>query len=163
MANSSTHVIRLRGPWDVTPISRVVVTKDGACKTSVIEAPVTARQTMPADWSEQLGPDFFGRVRYVRTFQMPTGLVPSDTVSLVVEPPRSIGTVTLAETNLGTVVADGPVGRFDITGLLADRNRLEIVVEHLALDEHGSAHSANSQLAGGLVGEVRLEIVEGSG
>jgi hypothetical protein len=117
---------------------------------------------MPADWSESLGPDFIGRVRYVRTFQKPTGLEPGDKVWLCVEPPRSLGIVRLANHPLGRVHGSGSAGRFEITTLLADRNRLEIVVEHPALDEEGKpADGFLSRGPGGLVGEVRLEIEPG--
>ena len=49
--------------------------------------------TMPADWCGSLGADFLGRVRYRRNFQKPTGLESGERVWLVVEPPRSRGTV----------------------------------------------------------------------
>jgi hypothetical protein len=55
----------------------------------------------------------------------------------------------------------GLAGRFDITELLEEHNVLEVIVEHPALDGGGMAvHDGDSKLAGGLVGEVRLEIEE---
>jgi hypothetical protein len=114
---------------------------------------------MPADWSDPLGNEFLGRVRYTRTFQKPTGLERGDKVWLLVEPPRSLGIVQLVSRELGTVRWGGAGGRFDITPLLADRNTLEIIVDHPALDAANRPSSDSSlRSAGGLVGEVRLEI-----
>jgi hypothetical protein len=153
------HVIRLRGPWQVEPVERFVAQSDGMYRATSVDLPKAARARMPADWSEQLGDEFSGRVRYVRTFQKPTGLEVGQRVWLVIEPPISWGAVELNHKRLGVVGRRGGPGRFDVTGCLEPHNRLEIVVEHPALDEHGAANDdSNSQLAGGLVGEVRLEI-----
>jgi hypothetical protein len=156
---SSTHIIRLRGPWQLEAVARFVPRPDGHYRTVGDDLPTTTRATMPADWSESFGSEFLGRVRYVRTFQKPTGLESGERVWLVVEPPRSLGTVRLADQLLGTVSRDGAASRFDISSLLADRNRLEIVVEHPALDHDGRpAQLLAIHVTGGLVGEVRLEI-----
>ena len=69
--------------------------------------------------------------------------------------------MSLAGQPLGEVRFGGPVGRFDITPLLADRNALEIEVEHPALEVNGCPSEDCDPIApGGLVGEVRLEIEE---
>ncbi len=116
---------------------------------------------MPADWSEAFGPDFLGRVRYHRVFQKPTGLDEGQRVWLVVEPPRSRGEVALNDTPLGVVGRRSAPGRFDITALLEDHNRLHIFVEHPLLDSFGRADDdSDVSSIGGLVGEVRLEIEE---
>jgi hypothetical protein len=154
-----THTIRLRGPWQLQAVARFVARSDGHFEVVHDDLPTSTRATMPADWSESFGPRFLGRVRYVRTFQKPTGLDAGERVWLVVEPPRSLGTVRLANQMLGTVRIDEPAGRFDITSLLADRNTLEIVVEHPMLDEqYHPTDAAAICLPGGLIGEVRLEI-----
>lgn len=116
---------------------------------------------MPADWAAAFGDDFRGRVCYRRTFQMPTGLDEGQRVWLVVEPPRSRGTVTLGGEPLGFLGEGDPPGRYDITLRLREHNRLEIVVEHPALDDaRASNDDETAQSPGGLVGEVRLEIEE---
>lgn len=116
---------------------------------------------MPADWSQILGGDFLGRVVYRRTFQKPTGLESGERVFLVVEPTRSWGVVELNRKRLGEVFSGPGGGRFEITEVLEDHNRLEIVVEHPALDGAGSGNDdGQTSLPGGLVGEVRLEIEE---
>jgi hypothetical protein len=137
---------------------RFVAHRDGSFEAAADDLPTTTRATMPADWSETFGAGFLGRVRYVRSFQTPTGLEPGDKVWLVVEPPRSFGVVCLSDHPLGTVQSDRPAGRFDITSLLAERNLLEVFVEHPALDDGRPLAGSDVRIAGGLVGEVRLEI-----
>ncbi len=90
------------------------------------------------------------------TFQKPTGLEEGERVFLVVEAAWSWGVVALSRKRLGEVP-----GRFEITAVLEDHNQLEIVVEHPALDAAGAVKDdAHTDLPGGLVGEVRLEIQE---
>ena len=106
-----------------------------SCEIEATDLPPSARATMPADWSESFGAGFLGRVRYMRTFQKPTGLERGDKVWLVVEPPRSLGIVRLGraaswEPFDGVKPADGSIS----PSLLADRNTLEIIVDHPALD-----------------------------
>lgn len=165
------HTIRLRGPWQVEPICRFVRRTDGTCEESLNNLPSPARVTMPIDWAETCGADFLGRVRYLRTFQKPTGLDSGERVFLVVEPPRSQGRISLSRTSavnawakgqfLGQVGCGDAPGRFEITDLMDEHNRLEIIVDHPALDASGRANDdGGTRLPGGLVGEVRLEIEE---
>jgi hypothetical protein len=155
------HVIRLRGPWQVEPLERYVPCGGRRYKRSIEGLPLSARMTMPADWSGICGNEFLGRVRYHRVFQTPTGLESGERVWLVIEPPRSRGVVTLNRKRLGEVVWGAQPGRYHITDLLEDHNRLEIVVEHPLLDETlQCGDDDRTLLPGGLVGEVRLEIEE---
>src|SRR5262245_55509128 len=121
------HTIRLRGPWSVEPVQRFVLQPDGSYKPRGDDLPPAARATMPADWSTLFGADFFGRVRYRRTSQKPTGLDWGERVFLVLEGPRSRGGVILGRRQLGDVVAGGTL-RVDITDQLEDHNTLEIDV-----------------------------------
>ena len=130
------HTIRLRGPWQVEPVARFVLQPDGTYR------PVDGRLAAGGAGDDagglvrqSLGADFLGRVRYRRTFQKPTGLESGERVWLVVEPPRSRG-VHHAERQAARIrrIRAKPAGRFDITDRLEDHNRLEIVVEHPALD-----------------------------
>jgi hypothetical protein len=155
------HIIRLRGPWQLEPLEQFLPSGDGHYTRVTEGLPLSARATMPADWSTVLGRGYLGRVRYHRVFQSPTGLDAGERVFLVVEPPRSRGVVSLSRKRLGEVAWGGPAARFHVTDLLEDHNRLEIVVEHPILDEVPSCDDDDSTLfAGGLVGEVRLEIEE---
>ncbi len=153
------HTIRLRGPWQVEPIARFELQADGSNRPANEGLPPATRATMPADWSGPFGADFFGRVRYRRTFQKPTGLGSGERVWLVVEGPRSRAVVELNRKRMGEVSCGESYGRFDITEMLEDHNRLEIVVEHPAIGASGAANrDSDAKLAGGLIGEVRLEI-----
>jgi hypothetical protein len=155
------HTMRLRGPWQLEPIERFVRRHDGGYNRLTEDLPAAARVTMPADWGQSFGADFLGRVRYRRIFQKPTGLDSGERVFLVIEPPRSLGIVELNEQRLGEIRYGSPPARYDITNRLEDHNRLEILVSHPALDDARMADDDGStQLAGGLVGEVRLEIEE---
>jgi hypothetical protein len=155
------HIIRLRGPWQVEPVARFVLQPDGTYAFDEVDLPPPARVTMPADWAAVCGGDFLGRVRYLRTFQKPTGLDSGERVFLVVEPPRSSACLTWKKELLGFVYPGEPAGRFDITDRLEDHNQIEIFVDHPALDEMRSTVGDPALLPpGGLVGEVRLEIEE---
>jgi hypothetical protein len=137
-------------------VERYVLRANGEYERSTAGLPATTKMTMPADWSAVLGTAFLGLVRYQRLFQKPTGLDSGERVWLVVDPPRSRGSVELNHQRLGEAG-----GRFDITEYLDDHNRLEIVVEHPALDARGVARDdGDTRSPGGLIGEVRLEIEE---
>lgn len=143
------------------PVQQFVLQPDGTYEPFSDDLPLPVRAKMPADWSPAFGSDFFGRVRYRRTFQKPTGLDEGQRVFLVVEPPRSRGMITLNAELLGTVRTGDAPGRFDITDRLRETNRLDILVDHPALDDAATRHDDNAtNLPGGLVGEVRLEIEE---
>jgi hypothetical protein len=155
------HTIRLRGPWQLEATKRFVVQADGSYRAAHDDLPPAAEAKMPADWSAVLGANFFGRVRYTRSFNKPTGLDSGERVFLVVEPPRSEACVLLHGQPVGSVRAGDDAGRFDITERLESHNRLEIIVDHPALDEMRSVVGDPAELPpGGLVSEVRLEIEE---
>jgi hypothetical protein len=158
--NIHLHTIRLRGPWELEPVARFVQLDDGRYER--IDGPlITVRAKLPADWANALGRDFLGSVCYRRTFQRPTGLKQGQRVWLIVEPPRSCCVVTLNDYSLGAVLGVGDPGKFEIRELLRDHNWMDILVHHPSLDAAGFAkNDINSQMPGGLVGEVRLEIDE---
>jgi hypothetical protein len=158
---SRPHVIRLRGPWELEPVARFVGQLDGTYRPVKEGLPRFARAKMPADWSSVFGADFLGRVRYRRAFQKPTGLESEQRVFLVVEPPRSEACVLLGGELLGFVHAGKGRGRFEITNRLQSSNKLDVIVDHPALDEMRRALGEPMVSSpGGLVGEVRLEIEE---
>jgi hypothetical protein len=138
---------------------RFIVQADGSYRAAHDDLPPAAEAKMPADWSAVLGADFLGRVRYTRSFNKPTGLESGERVFLVVEPPRSEANILLGGKLVGFVYPGEGAGRFDITERLESYNRLEIIVDHPALDEMRSVVGDPAELPpGGLVGEVRLEI-----
>lgn len=155
------HTIRLRGPWQLEPVFRYVQRADGGVERSTESLPSATRMHVPADWSAALGDGFLGRVRYVRTFHAPPGLQFDERVWLVIEPQRSLARIVMLDETLGVVAADGSPRQFDITHRLSPENRLEIFVDHPATTDGEPIASLPASLpAGGLVGEVRLEIEE---
>lgn len=144
------HKIRLRGPWRYEVLARI----DAAGERRTDDLPLPGKQKMPADWSAKLGADFYGVVRYRRTFHQPTGIEAGQGVWLVVEEVYSRGAISLngqslAEARRRSAVAGGSdVVRVEIAPLLSPTNELIIDVEHSPGDEG----------IGGLTGEVRLEI-----
>jgi hypothetical protein len=154
------HTIRLRGPWTLEPLERYVARSFGGFASQTDGLPPRDRWQMPADWCAGMGPDFLGVVQYQRNFNRPTNLT-GERVWLVVEPPRSCGLVRVNGNELGYVRFGAPLGRFDITQLLADHNTVEIDVQHPELDDNWNVPDDGSiYVPGGLVGEVRLEIEE---
>lgn len=143
---SDVHSIRLRGPWDY----QVEWAVDGA-------PPASGRVKMPCDWSDSLGSAFRGRVRYRRSFNRPTNLDARQSVWLVVEAVRERAEVALNGRALGSVLGDAPA-RFNVTTILASHNELTVLVES-ASNVNTHADASASERPGGLVGEVRLEIV----
>jgi hypothetical protein len=152
------HTIRLRGPWQMQPMERFAVLPDDRISASGEDLPTPTVAKMPDDWSSVFGADFLGRVRYVRTFNKPTGLDSGERVFLVVEPPISVGRVAVNGQILGEVRWGAPPGRFDITTALKDHNAVEVEVSHPAVDGEGKATLETTSVSGGLLGEVRLEI-----
>lgn len=143
------HIIRLRGPWDYQPLARFVLGAEGVQREEASDGlPPGGRQLMPGDWSGTLGREFIGRVRFERAFHCPTNLTASDRVDLLVEQVETQATVALNDSPLGQIATGERSWVAEITRLLRPRNWLSIVVEC-----HGDC-----DVAGGLVGEVRLEI-----
>jgi hypothetical protein len=132
------HVIRLRGPWEYSPLE--------SCD-SRISLPAAGKVTMPCDWGDTLGRDFRGRVCYLRRFGRPTLDTPGERVWLVLLEIRGGAVVSLNGERLGEI-ASGQPGRFEVTDRLDERNVLEVIVEQ----------PPDAREPGGIVGDVRLEI-----
>lgn len=146
--SNQPHVIRLRGPWEYEPLGCVKRDIDGSLREFDVELPPPGRVQMPSDWSGSLGSEFRGRVGFDRRFGRPTGLTDQSQVMLVIESVRETGHVTLNGSQLGTLRFGESHFCCDVTELLGTRNKLTIEVEALG------------DVAGGVTGEVRLEIYE---
>ncbi len=151
---SGCHSIRLIGPWNYEVVAR----SGGGPVAAATRLPSAGRVKMPTDWGDTLGDGFRGRVRYVRKFNRPTGLVEGITVWLAVDQVDAFGTVALNRRVLGPVATEPK--KFEIGDLLQAHNSIEIEVELPAQD--GSCEVPRRAdrigLPGGLIGEVRLEI-----
>ena len=147
---SQPHVIRLCGPWDLQPLE---------CFGAPAELPKPARVQAPCDWAELLGHDFLGRVRYTRKFNRPTNLDPHERVWLTFDGVDHRASVTLNGTRLGQLAGCARSARFDVTDLLELHNTLvvDVTLDRDTFHDQ-SLRGARAGKAGGLVGEVRLEI-----
>jgi hypothetical protein len=154
------HVIRLRGPWHYEPLVQWELDAGGVLHT-VETLPPPGRMVMPADWAQPLGRDFRGRVRFLRPFGRPTRLEPEEQVWLVCDGVDLAGWAFLNGEQLGTVDGFREAVRFEVTGLLKERNELAIEVElpPLVYAEEQQLRPDRAGLAGGVIGEVRLEII----
>ena len=159
-ATRSPHVIRLRGPWEYEPLERLVLAADGTIATADEPLPAPGRAIMPADWGRTLGTDFRGRVRYLRNFGRPTNLAVGERVWLVCDGVDLRGEASLNGRPLGELHGYRAATRFDVTTELDARNELAIVVELPPLDDRTEQVLRYDRvgLAGGIIGEVRLEI-----
>jgi hypothetical protein len=181
------HVIRLRGPWEYEPLARrspLAPGGRGAGREGEIFAdlPPPGRINLPADWSGTLGAGFRGRVRYRRRFNRPTGLEPGERVWLVIDGVDARGQYAMNGQPLSWIDGYALPAECDVTELLAASNVLEIDVELGSAEPTVSSRWPQQQtveateepaanlpvptdlrpgrerLAGGPIGEVRLEI-----
>ena len=135
------HLMRLRGPWNWATLP---------------PAPAASgKLNVPADWSEVLGADTPGPVRFSRHFQAPARLEPHERLFLVVGGIDAAGTVRVNGTELAEITGGYPHrSSYDITALLAPRNLLEIDV---LVPPEALRYGRDGQ-AGGLVREIALEV-----
>jgi hypothetical protein len=155
-----SHVIRLRGPWQCVPLAHTVLLADGKTVEEPDHLPAGGRIELPSDWSALLGSDFCGRVRFTRRFGLPTGLEPEQRIDLVIEGVDPFGHASLNGQTLGPLGIEP--ARFDVTRQLKSRNELEVVVElpRLTSESAPLSRPGREHLPGGLIGEVRLEILD---
>lgn len=156
------HVIRLRGPWEYTPLARWSRDSAGSVVESTQGLPAVGKHAMPADWGAALGADFRGKVRYLRRFHAPTNLDVRDSVFLVFDGVDLRGEATLNRTPLGSVAGWQSPTRFDITSLLKLRNQLVVEVELPPLTDEEDLRQRPGRAGGpgGVFGEVRLEVLQ---
>ena len=153
------HSIRLRGPWQYTPIATTRWTEDGQSEETGTSVPEPGKMKIPCDWSDSLGSNFRGKVLFQRHFHQPTGLADGDVVRIRIEQINALADVFLNHEAIGSTSAKLGSVTFDIEDKLEPRNLLEIVVDFPALDDQSHALSTIPELSGGITGEVQLEIL----
>lgn len=126
---TNVHRIRLRGPWQVEPLSRLRQSADGTVVEQTSSLPPEGVTATPFDRHQiPLSGDAGSRVRYRRRFGWPTQLAADQCVHLIVPPLTSPADVRINGTLLGQVEPHGGASRFDVTERLKDRNELWIDV-----------------------------------
>jgi beta-mannosidase len=143
------HQIRLHGPWQAEIVELIDSGSNQAFANQF-------RLKVPGDWSPWLGHEFLGTVRLERPFGRPTGLTVEQQVWLSIECVDFSARIWLNDVELGTHQLGSPPVRFPVHSLLQARNRLRIEVE-MPL---GASRTTRAGLAGGILGDVRLEICE---
>lgn len=143
--DDTVHRINLKGPWDFFPLNRASV----ASPNFVTQEPLPPAGTVkfPADWQAILG-EFRGTVRFTRRFNLPTNLIATDRVDLVLDGVGGTARIVLNQHPVGTIGEPDQTARFDVTSSLRPHNQLEITV-----DWNGIVPEL-----GGLWGPVALEI-----
>lgn len=152
---SYPHAMRLAGPWHF----EVLKVYAGDRRDPPPE-PIAGTARLPADWSDTLGVEFRGRVRYTRAFNRPTNLDPHESVWLVVEGADAAAAISLNGEPLGEFAGYAVTFERDVTKLLAGHNQLQIDVElpPFVPRYEGALRPGRVDVAGGLTGEVRLEV-----
>ena len=158
------HTIRLRGPWQLEPVFRYVPRADGGYERHGDDLPAAAqaddagrlgrgvRRQIFSAASATCGLSIAARPA-VRTSGCGSSSNRSDREACVVMAEETLGDVSLRADR-----RSDSTSRID----LRPHNRLEIFVDHPALDEERASVGDPALLPpGGLVGEVRLEIEEG--
>jgi hypothetical protein len=107
---SEVHRIRLRGPWQATPLDA--------------ECPPPTRMQVPCSWRDAGWIGFAGRARHERLFGWPP-LTGDERVWLVVDGITGSGQVRLNGRELGPIAG---AFRCDVTEMLQERNGIEIDV-----------------------------------
>lgn len=129
------HRIRLRGPWELTPLKRV----DGS---ETNWPPFTA--PMPARWRECGLTGFSGKVRHTRRFGMPRQIDSFERVWLTLDGISGHSEIWLNDERLGEWPNGSTPFDVEITRRLRERNELRVEID---ADE-----------SGGMPGEAALEI-----
>ncbi|MBX3412842.1 MAG: hypothetical protein KF708_09155 [Pirellulales bacterium] len=152
---SYPHAMRLAGPWHYEVLKTYVEGKYQPPAT-----PIGGTAKLPADWSQELGRDFRGRVRYTRSFHRPTNLDPHESVWLVIEGADAAVAVSLNGEPLGEFAGYALTFERDVTNLLAPNNQLQVDVELPVLTPayERAMRPGRHDLSGGLTGPVRLEV-----
>ena len=157
------HTIRLRGPWQYTPLAHTYWTEAAVSIECDTDVPAPGRLTLPSDWEPVLGKDFRGKVLFQRQFNLPTGLHESSIVQLSVESVDAMATLYLNHHTLGNIALEQSSATFEIQQHLEPTNLLEIAVDLPTTDAHSAAlprAGRTDQQAGGITGEVQLVILE---
>ena len=153
------HSIRLRGPWQYTPLATTRWTRACQSEETGTEVPCPGTMNIPCDWSNALGQDFQGKVLFQRHFHKPTGLQDEDNVRIRIEQVNALADVFLNHEAIGTVKAEDGSTFFDIEDKLEHRNLLEIIVDFPLVDDQSGQLVTIQDLSGVITGEIQLEIL----
>jgi len=154
------HIIRLRAPWQLQALVRYVPLGAGEFREQSADLPPAAKADVPGDWTELLGADFLGRVRYTRAFNCPTNLDSGERVWLVCDGVDGAADFSLNDTSICTIAGADRSASCNVTTLLRPHNLLCADVNLLPVGhaQHVPRAIGRAGRGGGITGEVRLEI-----
>src|SRR6516165_10707331 len=122
------HRIRLRGPWEWAPLTRV-----GGGKDDLLPPPF--RAPLPCRWRDAGLAGFAGRVRLHRHFGYPGRIEDYERVWLTFGGVTGSVEIRLNDHLLGRFEKPPEPAEFDVTNLLRARN--DLVVEVESVDDKG--------------------------
>lgn len=156
----TAHIIRLRAPWTLQAMVRLVPVNLAEFEEQTTDLPPAAKVEVPGDWTELLGADFYGRVRYTRAFNCPTNLDAEERVWLVCDGVDAAAEFSLNGTPIFTLAGPNQPGSCDVTARLCPHNLLSVEVSLLPPGHarHVPRAEGRAGRGGGITGEVRLEI-----
>ena len=153
------HTIRLRGPWRYLFLSLIL--PDGSLVDEADQLPPAGKLSIPGNtpWD----PDYRGRVQLARRFHLPTGLVPDQQVTLVVEWPGCEAEISLNGKLLGKLPSVNGLSRFSVGSLLQPRNEVLVAAEinptsPAKMDATVSGQSKHENFMASTLPDIRLEI-----
>ncbi len=154
------HIIRLRAPWTLQAVARTVRVNLAEFEEQTSDLPPPAKAEVPGDWTELLGADFFGRVRYTRPFNTPTNLDTDERVWLVCEGVDGAAEFSLNGTSIFSLADPDHPAECNVTALLRPHNLLSVDISLFPPGHNGhlARPVGRAGRGGGITGEVRLEI-----
>ena len=123
------HRIRLRGPWEATPLTATRLDAEGRVHEVDAPLPPAGPMVMPCRWRQAGWGDFSGRARFARRFQWVKPLQAQERLWLGCLGADTFARFVLNDELLGE--QDDPFGpvAFDITHRVQSRNGLVVEVD----------------------------------
>lgn len=125
---------------------------------------MSGRTQLPSDWEKTLGIEFRGLVRYERKFNPPGNLPSGERLFLIIEGVDARASVAVNGEILGVLQGTARHPEFELPRMPAEPARLMLDVELPAeagqstLVDPAEMRPGRENLAGGPIGEVRLEV-----
>ena len=160
---SPRHRIRLRGPWQVEPVSWLELTDERTLlENKDRPLPPSGMVKVPGDWGSLLGNEFRGRVVFTRRFGRPLNLDPTVPMELTLEGVDARAELWLNGERLGEIPWGRFSGRFPLPVPLLSRNELRIQVDCPAMGAKVSRSlrpADRGDQPGGLFADVTLDFL----
>jgi beta-mannosidase len=122
--------LSLDGTWRYQPLAKTTLKSDGAITDDTTNLPPVGSTPVPSNWHLNGLPNFNGRVRFERDFNLSQRLAPDDRAFLVFHGVDYFATVELNGALIGKHEGYFQTFEFDVTHQLrAGRNHLAVIVD----------------------------------